>query len=27
VTKKIKTFLATWRPAGGLIRVVIAQEE
>jgi hypothetical protein len=27
VTKTIKTFLATWRPAGGLIRVVLVQEE
>jgi hypothetical protein len=27
VTKTIKTFLATWKPAGGLIRVVIVQEE
>ena len=27
VTKTIKTFLATYRPAGGLIRVVIVQEE
>ena len=27
VTKTIKTFLATWRPAGGLIRVVIVKEE
>ncbi len=27
VVKKIKTFLATWRPAGGLIRVVLVQEE
>jgi hypothetical protein len=26
VTKKIKTFLATWRPAGGVIRVVLVQE-
>jgi hypothetical protein len=25
--KQVKTFLATWRPAGGLIRVVIVQEE
>ena len=24
--KKYKTFLATWRPAGGLIRVVLVQE-
>lgn len=27
VTKLVKTFLATWRPAGGLIRVVLVQEE
>lgn len=27
VTKAIKTFLATWRPAGGLIRVVIVRED
>lgn len=27
VTKTIKTFLATWRPAGGVIRVVIVLEE
>jgi hypothetical protein len=27
VTKKIKTFLATWKPAGGIIRVVLVQEE
>jgi hypothetical protein len=27
VTKRIKTFLATWRPAGGLIRVVLVMEE
>jgi hypothetical protein len=27
VTKTIKTFLATWRPAGGLIRVVLVREE
>lgn len=27
VCKKVKTFLATWRPAGGLIRVVLVQEE
>jgi DDE superfamily endonuclease len=26
VTKTIKTFLATWRPAGGVIRVVIVRE-
>jgi hypothetical protein len=25
--KQIKTFLATWKPAGGAIRVVIAQDE
>lgn len=25
-TKKYKTFLATWRPAGGLIRVVLVEE-
>jgi hypothetical protein len=25
--KTIKTFLATWRPAGGLIRVVLVREE
>ena len=25
--KRIKTFLATWRPAGGVIRVVLVQEE
>jgi DDE superfamily endonuclease len=25
--KTIKTFLATWKPAGGLIRVVLVQEE
>jgi hypothetical protein len=25
--KRIKTFLATWRPAGGQIRVVLVQEE
>jgi len=25
-TKKVKTFLATWKPAGGLIRVVLVQE-
>jgi hypothetical protein len=25
--KRLKTFLATWRPAGGLIRVVLVQEE
>jgi DDE superfamily endonuclease len=27
VTKRIKTFLATWRPAGGCIRVVLVREE
>ncbi len=27
VTKTIKTFLATYRPAGGMIRVVIVKEE
>jgi hypothetical protein len=27
VRKKVKTFLATWKPAGGLIRVVLVQEE
>jgi hypothetical protein len=27
VVKTIKTFLATWKPAGGLIRVVLVQEE
>ncbi|MBL8796101.1 MAG: transposase [Planctomycetia bacterium] len=27
VTKRIKTFLATWRPAGGVIRVVLVDEE
>lgn len=27
VTKTIKTFLATWHPAGGLIRVVLVLEE
>ena len=26
VQKRIKTFLATWRPAGGVIRVVLVQE-
>ncbi len=26
VTKTIKTFVATWRPAGGAIRVVVVQE-
>jgi hypothetical protein len=27
VTKTVKTFLATWRPAGGVIRVVLVKEE
>ena len=27
MVKTIKTFLATWRPAGGVIRVVLVQEE
>jgi hypothetical protein len=27
VTKRYKTFLATWRPAGGVIRVVLVREE
>jgi hypothetical protein len=27
VTKTYKTFLATWRPAGGVIRVVLVKEE
>jgi DDE superfamily endonuclease len=27
VTKTIKTFSATWRPAGGMIRVVLVKEE
>jgi DDE superfamily endonuclease len=27
VTKTVKTFLATWHPAGGLIRVVLVKEE
>src|SRR6202035_5152659 len=27
VTKRYKTFLATYRPAGGLIRVVLVQED
>lgn len=27
VSKKVKTFLATWRPAGGIIRVVLIEEE
>ncbi len=27
VTKTVKTFLATWRPAGGVIRVVIVKEQ
>jgi DDE superfamily endonuclease len=26
VTKRVKTFLATWRPAGGVIRVVLVDE-
>jgi len=26
LTKRIKTFLATWRPAGGVVRVVIIRE-
>lgn len=26
-TKRIKTFLATWRPAGGIIRVVLIRED
>src|SRR5262249_25467499 len=26
VTKRYKTFLATWKPAGGLIRVVLVEE-
>ena len=26
VTKRVKTFLATWHPAGGLVRVVIVKE-
>lgn len=26
-TKRVKTFLATWRPAGGAIRVVLVREE
>jgi hypothetical protein len=26
VTKTVKSFLATWRPAGGVIRVVVVQE-
>jgi Transposase DDE domain len=26
VTKAVKTFLATWKPAGGVIRVVLVQE-
>jgi len=26
-TKRVKTFLATWHPAGGVIRVVLVQEE
>jgi DDE superfamily endonuclease len=27
VTKRLKTFLATWRPAGGMIRVVLVRED
>jgi hypothetical protein len=27
VTKTVKTFLATWQPAGGVIRVVLVKEE
>jgi hypothetical protein len=27
MTKKYKTFLATWRPAGGVIRIVLVKEE
>jgi hypothetical protein len=27
VTKMVKTFLATWKPAGGVIRVVLVREE
>lgn len=27
VTKTVKTFLATWHPAGGVVRVVIVKEE
>jgi hypothetical protein len=27
VTKTVKTFLATWKPAGGVIRVVLVQED
>jgi hypothetical protein len=27
VSKTVKTFLATWRPAGGVIRVVLVKEE
>jgi hypothetical protein len=27
LTKTVKTFLATWKPAGGVIRVVLVQEE
>jgi DDE superfamily endonuclease len=27
VVKEVKTFLATWRPAGGVIRVVIVRED
>jgi hypothetical protein len=27
VTRRVKTFLATWRPAGGVVRVVILRED
>ena len=27
VTKRVKSFLATWHPAGGVVRVVIVQED
>ena len=27
VTKAVKSFLATWRPAGGVIRVVLVRED
>jgi hypothetical protein len=27
VTRQVKTFLATWRPAGGVVRVVILKED
>jgi hypothetical protein len=27
ITKRFKTFLATWRPAGGVVRVVIPKED